>query len=86
MSQRVKYLKKIIRVRKMLIQTNQGKINPHQARVKINEIEKYISAYGKKYGEEYWKGFMARRKSDIMYLIPANNAEKAYLKELEELI
>ena len=86
MSERVKYLKKIIRVRKKLIQLKQCGINQYEASRKIQEIEKYVLAYGDKYGEDYWKGFLNRRKSDILYLIPANRAEEAYLKELNELL
>lgn len=86
MSERVKYLKKIIRVRKKLIQLNQSRLNQHEVLTNIREIEKYVQAYGDKYGEDYWKGFMNRRKSEILYLIPANRAEDAYLKELNELL
>lgn len=82
----VNYLKKIIRVRRKLIQMNKSGISQFEARKRLQEIEKYVDAYGAKYGEEYWKGFLKRRKADILYLIHANKAEEAYIKELNELI
>ncbi|MDX1642015.1 MAG: hypothetical protein R3220_09980 [Balneolaceae bacterium] len=85
MSRRVKYLKKIIRIRKKLIDLNKSGMNPYESRRRIQEIEKYLEAYGQSYGEEYWKGFLQRRRADIIYLIPANNAENAFIKELNEL-
>lgn len=86
MSKRVAYLKKIIRIRKKLLELKKCGTNPYETIRTVKEIEKYVQAYGQKYGEEYWKGFMNRRKSDILFLIPSNNAEDKFLKELNELL
>lgn len=86
MSKRVAYLKKIIRVRKKLMSLNQSKINHFEASRRIQELEKYVKAYGDSYGEDYWKGFLNRRKADIIFLIPSNRAQEAYMTELHQLL
>lgn len=86
MSKRVAYLKKIIRIRKKLIELKKSGKSTYEAMKVTAEIEKYVKAYGNCYGEDYWKGFLNRRYHDILFLIPANRAQDKFINELNELL
>lgn len=86
MSKRVAYLKKIIRIRKKLIEMKSSGKSTYESIKVTAEIEKYVKAYGNTYGEDYWKGFLNRRYYNILFLIPANKAQDKFISELNELL
>jgi len=85
MIKQVVFLKKVLRVRKAILRSNTGKKNPYQVINYMQEIEKYVDAYGSKYDEEYWKGFVNSRYEKIVFLIPGNASKHKSLTELNEL-
>jgi hypothetical protein len=77
---------KIIRVRKLLLKTGKSGLNTFMCYQTLSELEKYIKAYGNKWTPEQWEAFVQRKQTEILYLIPQNNAQEKYLQEFKTII
>lgn len=81
----IKYLKKVVRIRKHLIREKKSGIQTWRALQIIQELEKYINAYPSA-SSEFWKRFIKKKYEDIIYLIPINNTKEKLINELNRII
>ena len=78
-------IKKIINTRSRLIAVNKSYRNNKVCSDTIKGIKANIEAYKYRWNESDWNTYLRRKKNIIRYLIPANDAEESFIKQLNEL-
>lgn len=80
------FINTVFRIRKAIIKKDGSPKNKMDCLKRIDRLSKLVKAYKEKWTTEQWKAFLTRHYNDIVFLIPANQAGKNLIAELDSLI